>query len=90
MIMSNKLKPKTDLSEPMVYQIRLQGHLGSQWTDWFGGLTITLQDNGETLLIGPVVDQAALYGLLKKVRDLGMPLLSVIHVEPGQAGVMKS
>jgi hypothetical protein len=88
--MSNELKPKTDPSEPMIYQIRLQGHLGSQWTDWFGGLTITLDDNGETLLTGPVVDQGALYGLLKKVRDLGMPLLSVTHVEPGQAGVMKS
>jgi hypothetical protein len=88
--MSNKLKPKTDPSEPMIYQIRLQGHLGSQWTDWFGGLTITLDDNGETLLTGPVVDQGALYGLLKKVRDLGMPLLSVTHVEPGQVGVMRS
>ncbi len=69
----------------MVYQIRLKGHLGRQWTDWFGGLTITLEDNGDTLLTGPVVDQAALYGLLRKVRDLGMPLLSVIGVEPGQA-----
>ena len=88
--MPNKLKPKTDPSEPIVYQIRLQGHLGSQWTDWFEGLTITLDDNGETLLTGPVVDQAALYGLLKTVRDLGMPLLSIIHVDPGQAGVMRS
>ena len=69
----------------MVYQIRIQGHLGSEWTDWFEGLTITLQGNGETLLSGPVVDQAALYGLLRKVRDLGMPLLAVIRVEPGQA-----
>lgn len=68
----------------MIYQIRLQGHLGSQWTDWFGGLTITLEDNGETLLTGLVVDQAALHGLLRKVRDLGMPLLSVNRVESGQ------
>ena len=83
--MSNKLKPKTDPGELMVYQIRLQGHLGRQWTDWFGGLTITLEENGDTLLTGPVVDQAALYGLLRKVRDLGMPLLSVICVKPGQA-----
>jgi hypothetical protein len=88
--MSNELKLKTDLSEPMVYQIRIKGHLGSQWTEWFEGLTITLEDNGDTLLTGSVVDQAALHGLLKKVRDLGMPLLSVIHVEPGQAGVMNS
>jgi hypothetical protein len=82
--MSNKLNPTTDPSQPTVYQIRLQGHLGHQWTDWFGGLTIALEDNGDTLLTGPVVDQAALHGLLKKVRDLGMPLLSVIRVVPGQ------
>jgi hypothetical protein len=69
----------------MIYQIRIKGHLGHQWTDWFEGLTITLEENGETLLTGPVVDQAALHGLLKKVRDLGMPLLSVNRVEPGQA-----
>lgn len=82
--MSNKLNPKTEPDgQPMVYQIRLKGHLGRQWTDWFGGLTITLEDNGETLLTGPVIDQAALYGLLKKVRDLGMPLISINHVDPG-------
>jgi hypothetical protein len=69
----------------MIYQIRLKGHLGPQWTDWFGGLTITLENNGDTLLSGPVVDQAALHGLLKKVRDLGMPLISVVHVKPGYA-----
>jgi len=69
----------------MIYQIRIKGHLGRQWTDWFEGLTITLEENGETLLTGPVVDQAALHGLLRKVRDLGMPLLSVNRVEPGQA-----
>jgi hypothetical protein len=84
-VMSNKLKPKTDPSQPIVYQIRLKGHLGPQWTDWFGGLTITLEEDGDTLLTGPVVDQAALHGLLKKVRDLGMPLLSVNRVQPGQA-----
>ena len=69
----------------MIYQIRIKGHLGREWTDWFEGLTIQLQDNGETLLTGPVVDQAALYGVLKKVRDVAMPLLSVIRVKPGQA-----
>ena len=85
--MSNKLDPQTDPGQPMVYQIRIKGHLGSQWTDWFGGLTITLEGSGETLLTGPVVDQAALHGLLKKVRDLGMPLVSVNRVKPGQANV---
>ena len=74
-----------DPGQPTVYQIRIKGQLGRQWTDWFGGLTITLEDNGEMLLTGPVVDQAALHGVLRKVRDLGMPLLSVIRVKPGQA-----
>ena len=66
----------------MVYQIRIKGHLGPNWSDWFGGLTITLEDNGETLLAGAVVDQAALHGLLKRVRDLGVPLLSVVCITP--------
>jgi hypothetical protein len=83
--MSNELNPKTDPSQPMVYQIRIKGHLGREWTDWFEGLTITLEEDGDTLLTGPVVDQAALYGLLKKVRDLGMPLVSVCPLEHGQA-----
>jgi hypothetical protein len=69
----------------MIYQIRIKGHLGRQWAEWFGGLTITLDGNGDTLLTGPVVDQAALHGLLKKVRDLGMPLVSVIRVKPDAA-----
>jgi hypothetical protein len=81
--MNEQHRPKTDPSQPMVYQIRLRGHLGRQWTEWFEGLTITLDDNGETLLTGPVADQAALHGLLRKVRDLGMPLLSVIPLEKG-------
>ncbi len=78
--MSNELEPKTDPSQPVVYQIRLKGHLGSQWTDWFEGLAIMLAEEGETLLTGPVADQAALHGLLKKVHDLGMPLVSVNRV----------
>jgi len=79
--MSNELEPKPTPNQPVVYQIRLKGHLGSQWIDWFEGLTITLKENGDTLLTGPVVDQAALHGLLKKVRDLGIPLLSVNQVQ---------
>ena len=75
--MSNNLNPKTTPSQPPIYQIRIKGHLGQQWTDWFEGLTITREDDGNTLLTGPVVDQSALYGLLKKARDLGMTLLSV-------------
>ena len=72
-----------DHYEPGLYEIRIKGHLDDRWTDWFGGLTISLEENGDTLLTGPVVDQAALHGLLRKVRDLGMPLLSVKRVEPG-------
>jgi len=69
----------------MVYQIRIKGHLGPQWTDWFEGLTVTQEEDGDTLLTGRVIDQAALHGYLKKVRDLGIPLLSVNPVVPGQA-----
>ena len=82
--MSNQRNPKTDPGLPRVYQIRVEGHLGHRWKDWFGGMTIMLEEEGDTLLTGPVVDQAALHGLLKKVRDLGMPLISVMRVEPGQ------
>jgi hypothetical protein len=64
------------------YEIRIKGHLANRWADWFEGMTITREDNGETLLIGTVIDQAALHGLLRKVRDLGLPLVSVIHVKP--------
>ncbi len=83
--MSNNSIPRTNPVQPELYQIRIKGHLGSQWTGSFEGLTITLEENGETLLTGSVVDQAALYGLLKKVRDLGMPLISFSPVEPGSS-----
>jgi hypothetical protein len=66
---------------PTIYEIRVAGHLSPQWADWFEGLTITLEEDGNTLLTGPLADQAALHGLLKKVRDLGMPLVSVIQVQ---------
>jgi hypothetical protein len=78
--MSNNLNSEPGPGQPATYQIRIKGHLGRQWTDWFAGLTITLEDNGDTILTGPVVDQAALHGLLKKVRDLGTPLISVNRV----------
>jgi hypothetical protein len=74
-----------DHHEPELYEIRLKGHLENRWAAWFEGLTITALDNGETLLTGPVVDQAALHSLLRKVRDLGIPLLSVTLVRSSQA-----
>jgi hypothetical protein len=76
-----------DHHEHGLYEIRLKGHLDDRWAAWFEGLTITREDNGETRLTGPVVDQAALHGLLRKVRDLGLPLVAVIHVAPKQADV---
>jgi hypothetical protein len=82
--MSDTFNSEIDPDQPTVYQIRVKGHLGRKWADWFGGLTITRKNNGDTLLTGLVVDQAALHGLLKKVRDLGIPLLSVNRVEPNQ------
>ncbi len=83
--MLNELHAKRGQGRTTVYQVRLKGHLGPEWSDWFEGLAITLEEQGDTLLTGPIVDQAALYGLLKKVRDLGIPLVSVNRVEAGPA-----
>jgi len=83
--MSEKHASTQDHYESGIYVIRIKGHLDDKWADRFEGLTITLEEDGDTLLTGPVVDQAALHGLLKKVRDLGMPLISVSPVEHGQA-----
>jgi hypothetical protein len=88
--MSNKLNSPIDSYQPMVYQIRVKSRLDSDWTEWFEGLTITLEEDGDMLLTGLVVDQAALHGLLKKVRDLGMPLVSVNPVEPDQPDALES
>jgi len=76
--------------EPGHYTIRLQGHLEDRWAARFDGLTLTREANGDTLLTGPVVDQAALHGLLRKVRDLGLPLIAVTRVSPGQAAGAES
>src|SRR5512136_518857 len=82
-MMSDKQTYDEKHNQPQRYEIRVKGHLDDRWTEWFEGLTITLEEDGDTLLTGPVIDQAALHGLLKKVRDLGMPLVSVSPVEPG-------
>ena len=81
--MSEKHASTQDHYEPGIYEIRIKGHLDDKWAGRFEGLTISLEDNGDTLLTGPVIDQAALHGLLKKVRDLGMPLVSVSPLEHG-------
>ena len=65
----------------MIYQIRINGHLDNKWSDWFGGMTISLEENEETLVTGSVIDQAALHGILKQIRDLGLPLVSVIRIQ---------
>jgi hypothetical protein len=79
--MPDNQNPKTDARDSIMYQIRIKGHLSPEWTDWFEGFAILLADNGETLLTGPVVDQAALHGLIRKVRDLGIPLISLCRIK---------
>jgi hypothetical protein len=74
-----------DHHEPGLYEIRLKGHLDARWADQFEGMRFTYESDGTTILAGPVVDQAALHGLLRKVRDLVLPLVSVIRVDPKQA-----
>lgn len=76
-LMPDEFSSKVTPNKPIAYQIRLRGHLGHEWAEWFGGLTITLEETGDMLLTGPVVDQAALHGLLKKVRNLGLVLVSI-------------
>ena len=83
--MSNENTSRRDPNQPTIYQIRIKGELDRRWMEWFEGMTITWEADGHTLLAGPVVDQAALHGLLKKIRDLGMPLIWVIRIEPGPA-----
>lgn len=68
------------------FEFRLQGHLGPRWSAWFDGLTLTAGPDGTTIIRGPVVDQAALHGLLQRLRDLGLALISLAQVEPDPAG----
>jgi hypothetical protein len=82
--MSKPPSPPNEIEPPVIYEIRIGGQLGPQWMDWFDGMVISVEASGDTLIAGPVADQAALFGLLKKVRDLGIPLVSVIPFEPGQ------
>jgi hypothetical protein len=79
--MKGNRRSNRNSDRPAIYQIILQGHLSSQWSDWFEGFTITLDERGRTILVGPVTDQAALHGLLKKIRDLGTPLISVNRLD---------
>ena len=83
--MTHEFKTQTEANKAMVYHITIKGHLDGQWSGWFDGLAISPLENGETLLSGPVVDQAALYGLLRKVRDMGLPLLSVHYVSSSES-----
>ena len=85
--MSDNSTPIAGRRKTTIYRIRIRGRLDDHWSDWFDGLTITPWEGGDTLLTGPVIDDAALHGLLKKVRDLGMPLISVNRVEPDQGDV---
>ena len=77
--------PHDDLQRPGRYEIRLRGHLDARWAAWFDGMVLTREGDGTTRLRGPVADQAALHGLLRRVRDLGLPLLSVTRLEPGES-----
>jgi hypothetical protein len=86
--MTERHTPAFDRSEAEHYEIRLTGHLDAHWTAWFDGLTVSHQDDGTTVIRGPVADQAALHGLLQRVRDLGLPLVSVERVEDDQPNGM--
>ena len=81
--MSDEIERRSETSRTAAYEIRIAGHIGPAWSDWFTGLRVTLEESGSTLLAGPL-DQAALHGVLRRVRDLGMPLISVTRIESGR------
>ncbi len=81
--MSDEIEPSLETGRTATYEIRVRGHLGPGWSDWFAGLRVTLEDDGDTLLAGPL-DQAALHGVLRRVRDLGVPLISVTRIGSGR------
>ena len=83
--MTDEQQLNPEVNQQMIYQFKLKGHLGQQWMNWFEGLTVTLEEDGNTLLSGTVVDQSALHGILKKIRDLGMPLLSMNLIDSNPA-----
>ena len=83
--MTDEQKSNPDANQQTVYQFRIKGHLGPQWMGWFEGLTVTLEEDGNTLLSGPMIDQSAMHGVLKKIRDLGMPLLSMNPIDSDPA-----
>jgi hypothetical protein len=87
--MSDGIEPSAETSRAATYEIRVRGHLGPAWSDWFSGLRVTLEGNGEMLLAG-LLDQAALHGVLRRVRDLGLPLISVTRIESGRRGTRAS
>ena len=85
--MSGRTRVDSDRHEAGRYEIRLKGHLDSRWAAWFDGLSLSLESDGTTIIHGPVADQAALHGLLQRVRDVGLPLVSVTLVAPDQPGI---
>jgi hypothetical protein len=85
--MSETHASASDGHEAARYEIRLKGHVDTRWTAWFDGLSLTLNSDGTTVMHGPVVDQAALHGVLQKVRDVGLPLVSVIRIGADQPDV---
>lgn len=85
--MSDMQAPTGSRRETGQYEIRLAGHLDQRWAAWFDGLILTHEGDGTTVLHGQIVDQAALHGVLQKVRDLGLPLVSVAQLAPDQTDV---